>query len=101
MPEVGWCEPGEDAALEVLLGGEDGFLTKRLRSYSTDRNNPLKPKALSGLSPYLHFGQISAQKCALKAKSFRSFYPQVFSSVVLSLFCNFFCPPKCCFLTTH
>ncbi|TYG77456.1 hypothetical protein ES288_D03G196000v1 [Gossypium darwinii] len=71
VPEIEWCEPGETAAMEVLMGNKDGFLTKRLKSYSMDRNNPLKPRALSCLSPYLHFGQISAQRCALEARSFR------------------------------
>lgn len=77
VPEIEWCVPGEDAGMEVLMGAKDGFLTKRLKNYSTDRNNPVKPKALSGLSPYLHFGQISAQRCALEARKVRSTYPQV------------------------
>lgn len=77
VPEVSWCEPGEIAAMEVLMGSKNGFLTKRLRSYSTDRNNPCKPTALSGLSPYLHFGQISAQRCALEARKLRASHPQV------------------------
>ncbi|KAJ4839293.1 DNA photolyase phr1 [Turnera subulata] len=77
VPEIKWCEPGEDAALDVLMGGKDGFLTKRLKNYHSDRNNPLKPKALSGLSPYLHFGQISAQRCALEAQKVRKLAPQM------------------------
>ncbi|KAA3457664.1 deoxyribodipyrimidine photo-lyase [Gossypium australe] len=76
VPEIEWCEPGETAAMEVFMGNKDGFLTKRLKSYSTDRNNPLKPRALSCLSPYLHFGQISAQRCALEARSFRKLNAQ-------------------------
>lgn len=76
VPELEWCEPGEAAAKEVLMGNKNGFLTKRLKNYSTDRNNPSKPKALSGLSPYLHFGQISAQRCALEARNVRSLSPQ-------------------------
>ncbi|KAF7139188.1 hypothetical protein RHSIM_Rhsim07G0193500 [Rhododendron simsii] len=76
VPELEWCEPGEDAAMEVLMGNRNGFLTKRLKSYSSDRNNPLKPKALSGLSPYLHFGQISAQRCATEARKVRTLCPQ-------------------------
>ncbi|KAA8521923.1 hypothetical protein F0562_012763 [Nyssa sinensis] len=76
VPEIEWCEPGEHAAMEVLMGSKDGFLTKRLKNYSTDRNNPLKPKGLSGLSPYLHFGQISAQRCALEARYVRKICPQ-------------------------
>lgn len=77
VPEVDWCEPGENAAMEVLMGSKNGFLTKRLKNYSTDRNNPCKPTALSGLSPYLHFGQISAQRCALEARKLRTSHPQV------------------------
>nr|GEV62374.1 deoxyribodipyrimidine photo-lyase [Tanacetum cinerariifolium] len=76
VPEIKWCEPGENAALEALIGKKDGFLTTRLKNYSTDRNNPLKPKGLSGLSPYLHFGQISAQRCALEARKVRKVNPQ-------------------------
>ncbi|GAB4857000.1 DNA photolyase phr1 [Ancistrocladus abbreviatus] len=76
VPEIDWCEPGETAALEVLIGSENGFLTKRLKNYATDRNNPLKPRALSGLSPYLHFGQISAQRCALEARSVQKLCPK-------------------------
>ncbi|KAG5541610.1 hypothetical protein RHGRI_021441 [Rhododendron griersonianum] len=76
VPELEWCEPGEDAAMEVLMGNRNGFLTKRLKGYSSDRNNPLKPKALSGLSPYLHFGQISAQRCATEARKVRTLCPQ-------------------------
>ncbi|XP_052210789.1 deoxyribodipyrimidine photo-lyase isoform X2 [Diospyros lotus] len=76
VPELEWCKPGEDAAMDVLMGSKNGFLTKRLNSYSTDRNNPLKPSALSGLSPYLHFGQISAQRCAIEARNVRKLCPQ-------------------------
>ncbi|KAL3834873.1 hypothetical protein ACJIZ3_009609 [Penstemon smallii] len=76
VPELEWCEPGEQAGLEVLIGNKNGFLTTRLKNYSSDRNNPLKPKGLSGLSPYLHFGQISAQRCALEARKVRNIYPQ-------------------------
>ncbi|XP_043715541.1 deoxyribodipyrimidine photo-lyase [Telopea speciosissima] len=76
VPELEWCVSGEDAASELLLGSKNGFLTTRLKNYATDRNNPLKLKGLSGLSPYLHFGQISAQRCALEARTFRKLHPQ-------------------------
>ncbi|GAU46012.1 hypothetical protein TSUD_401340 [Trifolium subterraneum] len=69
-------ELGESTTIEVLMGSTNGYSTKRLRSYSTDRNNPCKPTALSGLSPYLHFGQIAAQRCALEARKLRNSYPQ-------------------------
>uniref|UniRef100_A0A0D9XI42 Deoxyribodipyrimidine photo-lyase n=1 Tax=Leersia perrieri TaxID=77586 RepID=A0A0D9XI42_9ORYZ len=76
VPEIDWCEPGEEAAMEALLGSKDGFLMKRIKSYETDRNDPTKPRALSGLSPYLHFGNISAQRCALEAKKRRHLSPK-------------------------
>ncbi|KQJ96348.1 hypothetical protein BRADI_3g22580v3 [Brachypodium distachyon] len=76
VPEIDWCEPGEAAALETLLGSKDGFLTTRIKNYDMDRNHPTKPKALSGLSPYLHFGHISAQRCALEAKKCRHLSPK-------------------------
>ncbi|EEC66611.1 hypothetical protein OsI_32845 [Oryza sativa Indica Group] len=78
VPEIDWCEPGEEAAIEALLGSKDGFLTKRIKSYETDRNDPTKPRALSGLSPYLHFGHISAHRCALEAKKCRHLSPKMF-----------------------
>lgn len=39
------------------LAGDKGFLSKaRLARYDEKRNDPTVPDALSGLSPYLHFG---------------------------------------------
>lgn len=84
VPEIEWCEPGEDAAMEVLMGSKDGFLTRRVKKYETDRNDPLKPKGLSGLSPYLHFGQISAQRCALEAQAYKKSCPRVSSEVLFN-----------------
>ncbi|OVA07673.1 DNA photolyase [Macleaya cordata] len=85
VPELEWCEPGEVAAMEVLLGSKNGFLSMRLKNYNTDRNNPLKPKGLSGLSPYLHFGQISAQRCALEAHKARKLHTQSVDSFLEEL----------------
>jgi deoxyribodipyrimidine photo-lyase len=55
--------PGAKAAQTQL----DRFVSTILPTYDTDRNDPTK-KAVSGLSPYLHFGQLSAQAVALKVK---------------------------------
>lgn len=41
---------------------------ERLKIFDKSRNDPTKD-ALSGLSPYLHFGQISAQRCALAVQA--------------------------------
>ena len=65
VPEVTWAVPGEFAAHVTL----DHFFSRRLKYYE-HRNDPAKPQALSGLSPYLHFGQISAQRCALEAQRY-------------------------------
>lgn len=72
-----WITPGEDAALEGLTGPK-GFLNLRVKGYGEDRNDPAKgPTSLSGLSPWLHYGQISAQRCALEARKLRSKYAKV------------------------
>lgn len=41
------------------------FTQSRLDDYHVERNDPTK-NGVSGLSPYLHFGQLSAQKVALE-----------------------------------
>jgi len=71
-----WLKPGENAAKKCL----ENFLCERLRSYSVKRNDP-NTEALSNLSPYLHFGQISAQYCALRAS--RSNAPEADRSAFL------------------
>jgi deoxyribodipyrimidine photo-lyase len=60
VKEVEWIKPGESAAALSLKN----FLENRFEQYAEDRNDPNK-NALSNLSPYLHFGQISAQRIAL------------------------------------
>lgn len=61
VPEVTNFIPGESAGLDALLNKETGFLTsKRLKLYDTKRNDPNVPQALSNLSPYFHFGQLSS-----------------------------------------
>ncbi len=44
------------------------FLENRLRRYAGDRNEPSR-HATSNMSPYLHFGMISALEIALKVKA--------------------------------
>ena len=54
-------------APQALLGKEKGFLLKqRLTIYNSKRNDPNNTEALSNLSPYLHFGQLSSQRAALE-----------------------------------
>ena len=49
----------------------ESFIAERLESYNTLRNDPTK-NALSNLSPYLHFGQISAQRVVLEVEKAKS-----------------------------
>jgi deoxyribodipyrimidine photo-lyase len=61
VPSVTWLKPGEQAAEKCL----DTFLHNKLATYSEKRNNP-NAESISNLSPFIHFGQISAQYIALK-----------------------------------
>lgn len=54
-------ESGEVAAQKEL----GNFLSNKLSSYDEHRNDP-NEDAQSNLSPYLHFGQISAQRIAIE-----------------------------------
>lgn len=60
-------EPGEKAARRVM----ENFLAEKLDSYHKLRNDPTK-HAFSNLSPYLHFGQISAQRVVLEVEKAKS-----------------------------
>ncbi|MBI5727118.1 MAG: deoxyribodipyrimidine photo-lyase [Ignavibacteriales bacterium] len=64
VPEVNWIVPGEKNAIECL----NNFIKHKLSDYSAKRNNPVLD-AQSNLSPYLHFGQISAQRITLEINS--------------------------------
>ena len=57
---VSW-RSGETAAHSVL----QDFINNRLTSYATKRNDPTID-GLSGLSPFLHFGQVSSLRVALE-----------------------------------
>jgi deoxyribodipyrimidine photo-lyase len=58
---INWIKPDEDEALKVLKR----FINKGLNGYATRRNDP-NEDGQSNLSPYLHFGQISAQRVAIE-----------------------------------
>jgi len=86
--------PGEKQAKKVL----SEFISHKLVSYDSDRNDPNKD-AISNLSPYLHFGQISSQRCVLDVE--HSDLPENFKEVFIEEivvrreladnFCNY-CP---------
>lgn len=58
---VDWIVPGEKAAGKALRR----FIEKKIGAYDAGRNDPSKD-CQSNLSPYLHFGHLSAQRTALE-----------------------------------
>jgi deoxyribodipyrimidine photo-lyase len=58
---IDWITPGEAEAEKKLRY----FIEEKLTFYETGRNDPTED-AQSDLSPYLHFGQLSAQRVALE-----------------------------------
>ncbi|CAB0005475.1 unnamed protein product [Nesidiocoris tenuis] len=64
--EIDWAKPGYKEGMKTLYE----FCEKRLKNFGTKRNNPLM-KALSNLSPWYHFGQISIQRCILYVRTFK------------------------------
>mmetsp|Transcript_11141 Transcript_11141/g.16973 ORF Transcript_11141/g.16973 Transcript_11141/m.16973 type:complete len:611 (-) Transcript_11141:210-2042(-) len=76
VDEVDWAVPGEGAAMDTLrnfLG--NGGRGSRLESYATTRNDPCLSTngGSSDLSPYMHFGHISAQRICLEVKRIKGF----------------------------
>ncbi|KAL4220007.1 hypothetical protein ACF0H5_020419 [Mactra antiquata] len=68
---VDWAKPGTSHGLKML----ESFCNERLRYFGSERNNPNK-NSLSNLSPWIHFGQISVQRCVLTVKQYRSKYKE-------------------------
>ena len=60
VPEISGIKSGERAAWAVLKD----FMDNKLSDYPDGRNDPTR-EGQSHLSPYLHFGQIAAQRVAL------------------------------------
>ncbi|XP_032781741.2 deoxyribodipyrimidine photo-lyase isoform X1 [Daphnia magna] len=69
VEEVDWITPGTKSGLLEL----SNFCQKRLRLFGEKRNDP-NVAALSNLSPWLHFGQLSAQRCILEVKEYKAKY---------------------------
>uniref|UniRef100_K7F2M8 Deoxyribodipyrimidine photo-lyase n=1 Tax=Pelodiscus sinensis TaxID=13735 RepID=K7F2M8_PELSI len=66
VKEVTWATPGTAAGLAML----ESFIGERLKFFGTDRNNPNRA-ALSNLSPWFHFGQVSVQRAILEVRKHR------------------------------
>ncbi|XP_073482556.1 deoxyribodipyrimidine photo-lyase-like [Aquarana catesbeiana] len=77
VKEVEWAKPGSKAGVDML----EAFITQRLKSFNSDRNNP-NHQALSNLSPWFHFGQLSVQRAILEVQKYRSKYKESVDSFV-------------------
>ncbi|XP_056421480.1 deoxyribodipyrimidine photo-lyase-like [Hyla sarda] len=77
VKEVEWAKPGSKAGINML----HSFITERLKYFNTDRNNPNR-QALSNLSPWFHFGQLSVQRAILEVQKYRSKYKESVDSFV-------------------
>jgi len=74
---VEWASPGTRAGLDRL----HKFVTECLKIYADKRNDPVVD-ALSHISPWVNFGQISMQRAVLHAKQFGKSYPEAVASFV-------------------
>lgn len=63
VPPIAWLTPGSSAGMNVARD----FIVERSLGYAKRRNDPTLD-GLSNLSPYLHFGQISAQRLAYEVQ---------------------------------
>lgn len=66
VPPVTWLTPGSLAAKDLARH----FILEKLSDYADARNDPTKD-GQSNLSPYLHFGQLSAQWLARQVQKAR------------------------------
>ena len=67
VKEVDWLTSGEKEARKSL----QKFIQYKLDNYDEQRNDPIID-AQSNLSPYLHFGQISAQRVVLEINKLKN-----------------------------
>lgn len=64
---VDWATPGYKAGIATL----ESFINVRLKRFNDKRNDPTV-NALSNLSPWFHFGQISVQRAILEVQKHKS-----------------------------
>jgi len=74
---VDWAVPGTKSGLDRV----HKFVTRCLKIYATKRNDPIV-EALSHLSPWVNFGQISMQRAVLHAKQFGKSYSDAVATFV-------------------
>lgn len=67
VDEVDWIKPGYNESIKTL----ESFINKRLRLFGKKRNDPTI-NALSNMSPFFHFGQISVQRAIVEVSKYKS-----------------------------
>lgn len=72
VKEIDWLQPGARAGWENL----DTFLEKGLKIFAEKRNDPTEP-AISNMSPYFNFGQVSVQAVMLKVKAVKRYHDSI------------------------
>ncbi|AAC97743.1 ORF MSV235 putative CPD photolyase, similar to Monodelphis domestica GB:D31902 [Melanoplus sanguinipes entomopoxvirus] len=88
---VSWAKSGTKYAFKIL----DIFIQNRLKDYAKKRNDP-NANAISNLSPWIHFGQISTQRIILEINKYKKLYPksvEVFceEAIIRKELCDNFC----------
>lgn len=95
VKEVEWLAPGSHAGQIVL----STFIKEKLPYYDTQSNDPTKDMQ-SHLSPYLHFGQLSAQRIALAILREQKITPAI-ESFLEELIIRRELADNFCFYNTH
>lgn len=72
VKEVAWLKPGSSAGKAMV----EEFIEQRLKDFGDKRNDPTV-SALSNLSPYFHFGQVSVQAVVLRLKQVKRYHESV------------------------
>jgi deoxyribodipyrimidine photo-lyase len=71
VDEISWAQPGYQKGIEEF----SSFIKHRLKFYNEKRNDP-NYNTLSNLSPWLHFGMISVQRCILEIIKYKTQYTE-------------------------
>ncbi|XP_013183955.2 deoxyribodipyrimidine photo-lyase [Amyelois transitella] len=93
---VDWAKPGYDEAIKMLKS----FLDKRLKIFASKRNDPTVD-ALSNLSPWFHFGQISVQRVALCVQEYKSKHTESVNSFLEEAIVRRELADNFCFYSEH
>ncbi|CAF1426606.1 unnamed protein product [Adineta ricciae] len=81
VDEVAWAVPGYTGGIEQL----ESFINERVCNFALGRNDPNKG-AISNLSPWIHYGQISPQRALLIIAKLRPKFKEACDSFIEEAF---------------